>query len=249
MAKKIFIFYDGTWCGDTAHTCTNIKRLADTAAGRVVSEERMETIANGSVLIYYRGVGLNGQSIFNYLVDGAISLEVKEDCVKMYKFIVDNYNLDDEVWVFGLSRGAYIVRSVAGLINNCGILRRENRSEDEIQSICRQFYGYYKNRDENYRPDRMRGQLRRMCHDTNRPAIKFMGLIDTVGALGIPKIDPERGISYEFYDQIVPSEVENVYQASSIHDRLSFFAPCSIKRDENTRERYGGVVHYRTEEV
>jgi hypothetical protein len=29
---------------------------------------------------------------------------------------------DSRVWLFGLSRGAYTVRAVAGMINNCGIL-------------------------------------------------------------------------------------------------------------------------------
>lgn len=224
MVRRIFIFYDGTWCGDTAGTYTNIKRLADTVAGRVLEgeaeiENKVDT-ANGP-LIYYRGVGLNEESIINYLVNGAISLEVKEDCIKAYKFIVDHYQLNDEIWMFGLSRGAYIVRSVAGLINNCGILNKEKLPkknvqrpleenaqkslekllEEKTQKICEDFYEYYKSRDEDYEPDKMRVQLKNICHITTKPPIKFMGLIDTVGALGIPKIDPERGVVYEFYDQ------------------------------------------------
>jgi hypothetical protein len=262
--KKIFIFYDGTWCGDTAGTYTNIKRLTDSVARREVEEgilERVE-IENGveisnDILIYYKGVGLNGKSVLNYLVNGAISFEIKDDCIKTYKFIVNNYESNDEIWMFGLSRGAYIVRSVAGLINNCGILQKKDRGEDEIQKICEEFYEYYKNRDEDYRPDKLRVKLKGMCHETNKPPIKFMGLIDTVGALGIPKIDPERGTSYEFYDQNVSSEVENVYQALAIHDRLSFFTPCFIKRDERKikngeyigeKEEYKDV-RYKTKQV
>jgi hypothetical protein len=44
----------------------------------------------------------------------------------MRSFIADNYKGPDEsrIWLLGLSRGAYTVRAVSGMINNCGIVRR-----------------------------------------------------------------------------------------------------------------------------
>jgi uncharacterized protein (DUF2235 family) len=38
---------------------------------------------------------------------------------------------DSRVWLFGLSRGAYTARAVAGMINNCGILDFKNKLKDE----------------------------------------------------------------------------------------------------------------------
>lgn len=38
-------------------------------------------------------------------------------------FIVDHYTPGSRIWLFGLSRGAYTVRAVAGMINNCGIIK------------------------------------------------------------------------------------------------------------------------------
>jgi uncharacterized protein (DUF2235 family) len=40
-------------------------------------------------------------------------------------FIVDKYKGPglSRIWLFGFSRGAYTVRAVAGMINNCGILK------------------------------------------------------------------------------------------------------------------------------
>ncbi len=40
-----------------------------------------------------------------------------------YRFLVHNYEIGDEIYLFGFSRGAYTVRSLCGLINNCNILK------------------------------------------------------------------------------------------------------------------------------
>ena len=78
-----------------------------------------------------------------------------------------------------------------------------------------------------------------------------MGLLDTVGALGVPKIDPAAGrLTYEFYDMNVSREVQTVCQALATHDRLSPFTPTFVQRNARTT----GAVHYKstlyeTEEV
>jgi uncharacterized protein (DUF2235 family) len=45
--------------------------------------------------------------------------------IVLCSFIMDSYKGPglSRVWLFGLSRGAYTVRAVAGMINNCGILK------------------------------------------------------------------------------------------------------------------------------
>ena len=37
--------------------------------------------------------------------------------------------------------------------------------------------------------------------------IRFLGLLDTVGALGVPQLNPGMGIQYEFYDTNVSWQV------------------------------------------
>jgi hypothetical protein len=67
--------------------------------------------------------------------------------------------------------------------------------------------------------------------------IKFMGLLDTVGSLGVPKLDAGIGLDYpEFYDQKISSVVEKVYHACSIHDRLWCFEPCRALLDAATQK-------------
>ena len=43
-----------------------------------------------------------------------------------YRFLIDTYESGDWLYLFGFSRGAFTARSLAGLIRNSGILRREN---------------------------------------------------------------------------------------------------------------------------
>jgi pimeloyl-ACP methyl ester carboxylesterase len=53
-----------------------------------------------------------------------------------YRFLIDNYESDDLLYLFGFSRGAFTARSLAGLIRNSGILRRENA--DQVRAAMAQ---------------------------------------------------------------------------------------------------------------
>ena len=57
-----------------------------------------------------------------------------------------------KIWLFGLSRGAYTVRSVAGMINNLGVLR-DWADENQLLALCEEVYSIYRNRDVAYKPD------------------------------------------------------------------------------------------------
>lgn len=55
-----------------------------------------------------------------------------------YRYIVQNYSPGDEIYLFGFSRGAYTVRCLCGLINNCGILKRPDAR------LIQQAFDHYK---------------------------------------------------------------------------------------------------------
>lgn len=101
---------------------------------------------------------------------------------------VHNYEPGDALYLFGFSRGAYTVRSLAGLIRNCGILRREHA--DRVG----QAYKLYRNRGPASAPARERAAAFRRDHavaDVSR--IHFIGVFDTVGALGIRAVSGHPG--------------------------------------------------------
>jgi uncharacterized protein (DUF2235 family) len=105
------------------------------------------------------------------------------------------------------------VRSVAGMINNFGILKTERlNGEDDaalkkrIKALCGSVYDMFRNRDPAYSPSGEFAQTFRASysHPFSRktPAIRFLGLFDTVGSLGVPTLQAGTRPQYEFYDQV-----------------------------------------------
>lgn len=187
---------------------------------------------------YQEGVGLN-KTFLEYLWDGGTASTIAEECIAVYRFIVDNYTDDHEIWFFGLSRGSYIVRSVAGMINNCGIMRaREDPTETAI--LCEKIYQIYRSPLEVDKPKSP--GCKHFRHDVKatwhvKTPVKFMGLFDTVGGMGIPRINAGVGFEWpEFYDHKISTSVEKVYHAVSLHDRLWIFQPCLAFRDPELKD-------------
>ncbi|KAG0280241.1 hypothetical protein BGZ97_009444, partial [Linnemannia gamsii] len=202
---------------------------------------------------YFRGSGL-GSTFIDYLFHGITGHDIRELCIEVYKYIVKNYNEDYELWMFGLSRGAYTVRCVAGMINNCGIIKyeRDNHQIDDatIDDLCNEVYRIYRspNKDDKPLSEEMQVFKARASHTTATP-IKFMGLLDTVGSLGLPRFEGGVGLDYpEFYDLVVSSIVEHVYHACAIHDRLWAFRPSYAARDQDSKfeihEQWFPGCHY-----
>ena len=183
---------------------------------------------------YFNGIGVTDDTV-GYLLNGAFGLTVEEHIVRTYQFIASRYNAhvahnrSSEVWLFGLSRGAYTVRAVAAMIHNFGILK------DPTDKNCRAIFELYINPEEQYKPGSafVRSLKSEMSYTNckHEKPIRFMGLFDTVGALGIPKIVNGDHFGYNLYDTVVGDSVQYVCQATSIHDRLSVFQPCSISRE------------------
>ncbi|KAL1591962.1 Mediator of RNA polymerase II transcription subunit 7 [Paraconiothyrium brasiliense] len=183
---------------------------------------------------YQEGVGLN-RTFLEYLWDGATGASIGDECISVYKFIVQHYTDEHEIFLFGWSRGAFTVRSVGGMINNCGILRGEaTQSAEELATLCREVYRTYRSPLTVDHPQSER--CRKLKNDVSsvwqaRQPIRFMGIIDTVGALGIPRLNAGIGLDYpdfEFYDQKVSSAVQVVYHALSLHERAWMLQPCFI---------------------
>jgi len=53
---------------------------------------------------------------------GGLGWGLDTDVCQIYDFISNNYEPNDELFFFGFSRGAFTVRSVAGLVCDVGIL-------------------------------------------------------------------------------------------------------------------------------
>lgn len=178
------------------------------------------------------------------MFDGITAQDIADQCVDAYRFIVDHYSYPDrQIWMFGLSRGAYMVRCVAGMINNCGIVKPIRKSDGTIDNtetnlLCHQVYKTYRSKDPINDPHSSQSEQFRqhaswpLIGDEGdgepdlRPPVKFLGLFDTVGGLGIPDFVGGVGLDWpKFHDQQVSSVVELVYHAMSLHDNFYIFPP------------------------
>ncbi|KAG0347173.1 hypothetical protein BG005_000344, partial [Podila minutissima] len=158
---------------------------------------------------YFPGSGLGG-TFLEYLNNSWTGLDIDTDCIRVYKYIVERYTGNQEIWMFGLSRGSYTVRSVGGMINNCGIIKQVGFTVQTVDNLCNEVYRIYRSPFPEDHPKGDNSLLfrTRVSHDVHTP-IKFMGLLDTVGAMGVPKLDSGIGLTFpEFHDQKISSEVE-----------------------------------------
>ncbi len=217
MPKRIVICCDGTWNSpdqkDRGQVCpSNVAKIA--LAALTHDKKGVE-----QKIFYDKGVG-TGFGL-DRLFGGAFGVGISRNIGDAYKYLVANYDEGDELFLFGFSRGAYTARSLAGLIRNCGLLRREyaDRYDDA--------YKLYRRRDSHSRPGAVEAQLFRKSY-AHEIRIKFIGVWDTVGALGIPV----RGLRFvnrllglEFHDVKLSTYVDNAYQAVAIDEKRKPFMP------------------------
>ncbi|KAG0275437.1 hypothetical protein BGZ95_008801 [Linnemannia exigua] len=223
---KLIALYDGTWCGEEANTKTTIYQLAEMIMNGNNPYNTKPTApyfdqAHHIKACYFPGPGI-GDTFLQNVITASFGSDIDSNCIELYEYIANNYKQGDEIWMFGHSRGAYTIRCVVGMINNCGILK------NPTNQLCRDVYEKYRNRLPTYHPAHPNMIAFRAANSHNvRTPVKFMGLFDSVGSLGIPYLAPNIGLAYrQFHDNAISSVVEKVYHAMAIHDRLWGFEPC-----------------------
>ncbi len=228
--KRIAIFADGTWNSPEQGRATNVLRMA-----RAVKPEAGGT---QQVVFYDWGVGTDRKKLSGGITGAGIDKNIM-DC---YRFLVHNYDDDDQRFFFGFSRGAYTARSLAGFIRNCGILKREHANK--IPDAFR----LYRKRTRASRPDEaIPVRFRRDFAVANITPIEFVGAWDTVGALGIPV--PFWGTLNEheflFHDTEPSKIVQHARHAVSIDENREDFAPVlwSDKPNVDVRQVWFAGVH------
>jgi uncharacterized protein (DUF2235 family) len=214
--KKLILCCDGTWNSADQQKnevlCpTNVVRMAYRIAKRNADMVQ--------IVYYVQGVGTGNR--LDRLVGGAFGKGVDDNIFKAYRFLIANYEPGDEIYLFGFSRGAFTSRSIAGMIRKCGILSREHIDRyTEAQAL-------YQNEEH---PDEEGPKEFRKNYTVNQDeptAIRFIGVWDTVGALGIP-VRGLRRLSYKkhrFHNTELSSSVKYAYHALAIDERRTPFKP------------------------
>ena len=214
--KRLVVCCDGTWNkpdevdhGEPAPT--NVYRLS-----LVVAPE--DGHGREQRVCYHKGVGT---SRFEHIRGGMFGLGLSKSIRDCYSFVVENFDEGDEIFLFGFSRGAYTARSLAGLIRNSGVLRREHADK------AGEAFALYRDRDDSTRPgsDTAVSFRTKYSHETR---LRFIGVWDTVGALGVPLSGRVAGFlnrRNKFHDTRLSSKVDAAYHACAIDERRKPFRP------------------------
>jgi uncharacterized protein (DUF2235 family) len=207
MGKRLIVFCDGTWSKADAPTVTNVCKL------REAVDEPPENVH------YEPGVGTKP---WERIRGGAFGIGLSRNVRHCYQFLVDRYEPGDELFFFGFSRGAFTARSLAGLVRNSGILRREHRAR------VKDAYDVYRSRKPEDKPSAQAATAFRAMYSHPDADITFVGVWDTVGALGIPSgilQPPGLNKRWAFHDTTLSKAVKNAYHAIAIDERRRPFAP------------------------
>jgi uncharacterized protein (DUF2235 family) len=215
--KRIVLCFDGTWDkpGDEAlppeeRVESNVSRFYRSVAG--TGEDGVE-----QVKWYNQGVGTQW---YDRAAGGAFGAGLDLHIIAGYQHLAETYADGDEVYVVGFSRGAYTARSLVGLVRNCGLVSA--RAAPWLAPVA---YGIYRTRDDG--PD-SRTAVAFRSHFAREISVRFVGVWDTVGALGIP-LRVFGGLNAEFHafhDLRLSKIVENAYHAVALDEHRRDYEVC-----------------------
>jgi uncharacterized protein (DUF2235 family) len=129
----------------------------------------------GSQISIYYEPGLQWRD-WRSIRDVAAGRGINRQIRRAYGYLASRYREGDRIYLMGYSRGAYAVRSLAGLIDRVGLLHRDCATERNIRQAYRLYEG---------NPDSTVTHAFAAAHCCARVPIDMIGVWDTVKSLGI----------------------------------------------------------------
>ncbi len=235
--KRLIVCCDGTWQGLGNTSRTNVATLA-------AMIQRVDPTGVHQVLHYSEGIGSHGNPLAR-LKGGAFGHGIDDSIQTAYQFLCANYEPGDHIYLLGFSRGAYTVRSLAGMIYCSGLLRREfihkgteayqlyrNRQDKPSGYLAQEFRAAWGHRVPwSSLPEALLPTDQELDpQGSTQLPIKGLGCWDTVGSLGIPNLSGWLGglnawinRKYRFHDTELNRYIEQGFHAVAVDERLQVF--------------------------
>ncbi len=212
--KRLVICCDGTWNRSDNKTVTNVEKIA-----RTIQLEPERALGMQQMVLYLPGVGTAGYGA-DKILGGAFGLGLFNNVLNAYRFLSINYQQGDEIYIFGFSRGAYTARSLAGMVGKVGLLTREAMIGGHLPEAGER----YRHPGDGEWPTEWSDPAQfRADHCHPDVPITFLGVFDTVGALGVPGTLGKR---HQFHDVTLGDAVRTARQALAIDEPRMKFEPC-----------------------
>lgn len=233
--KRLVFCFDGTWNRLSADTPTNVVLTAASIVRQVPNGGPTQ------IIHYDEGVGTGA---LDRVSGGTMGVGLVTNIREAYRFLIFNYDPGDEIFVFGFSRGAFSARTFCGFVRHVGPLRRLHAAriddalelyearlndEDGATEKLRRFRANYSSNvcigadDDAWRCSNLPGYLTGQAPPMT---IKYLGVWDTVGALGVPKVLPLSAMlnrKHRFHDIALTGFIESARHAVAIDERRALF--------------------------
>jgi uncharacterized protein (DUF2235 family) len=216
--KRIIICADGTWNKqDQIDSITGKRRPTNvTKLTRAVIPRAADGIEQ--VVYYHDGVGTG--DILDRITGGAFGDGIEINVRDLYRFLVYNFEPGDEIYLFGFSRGAFTVRTLAGFMNLAGLVQKDD------DYFVPDLYACYEQRKGPGTPE-WEAIFQFIKDPRPCPPIRFIGVWDTVGALGAPGLLGQllNRNKYKYHDVGLNPNIQHGYHALAIDERRKPFIP------------------------
>ena len=235
--KRLIVCCDGTWQDLECPYPTNVVKIAQAI-------DPMASDGTPQVVFYDEGIGTGGSTRTQKKMDrvsgGGLGKGIDKNIRDGYSFLCLNYSPGDEIYLFGFSRGAYTVRSLAGLMYNSGLLSRPN-----IRHVPKAYMLYRDRRKPDHRKIAEFRQKYGFKTEKygDRVPIALLACWDTVGSLGMPdlisfiNLDRKINEKYQFHDCKLSPIVQNAIHAVAIDEKRSTFFPSLMEKSNRTKEQ------------
>jgi len=233
MAKNIILFSDGTGNKGGTGSDTNVFRLYHAIKVVKSKDDVSNKQRREQVCFYDNGVGTATNSIFRAF-GGAFGAGFRENVRDLYEFTCRHFKEDDHIYGFGFSRGAATIRAYAGMVKLCGLVEIIEDDEQGFQKQIDLAMREYVRSGGHWSlvgilSSIIRPKKNEMCRNTN-VEIEFLGLWDTVSAIGIPQLPKFDSFinffrRHKFYDYEPSDIVKNMAHALSVDDERKTFEP------------------------
>ena len=234
MNKNIVICSDGTGNSTIKGRGTNVFKMFESID---LNGHRFDPDLDPQVSIDDDGVGTEDFKPLKIL-GGVTGWGLSRNVKQLYKELCRIYDPGDKIFLFGFSRGAFTVRTLAGIITKCGII--DARKQSTASAFGRCVNGAYKAYRSCYRTlvmslifgepgsDAAVNFKAKFCH-RQLPEIHFIGVWDTVDAVGLPfhisDIINTVVYRFKFPNQRLSEHVQHAYHALAIDDERHSFYP------------------------
>lgn len=278
MAKNIILCSDGTGNSGGKGNGTNVWRVftsLELQEGKDPSQNEPEQVA-----FYDDGVGTESLRILR-LFGGAFGWGLKRNVKQLYTHLVKNYSPGDHIYMFGFSRGAFTIRTLAAMVTACGILDYAKfPDESALQEAIDECYTSYRTgykawlsspwfsleevlgkrrkdmneirqsqgvvcthedfdvQDYTHIPE----ELWSVLSEERRIPIRFVGLWDTVDAVGFPVA----GVAdfwnkcifcFKFPNYTISQWINKVCHALAVDDERKTFHPLMVSEKGEPEDR------------